>query len=193
MIFKLIVAMCNTRGIGLKNKLPWRIKEDLQFFSKMTKGSGNNAIIMGKNTWLSLNSKCLPERDNLILSTSISNDNTCINNLDTYIFNNINSILDHCNKKKYDDVWIIGGSSIYKQFLNTDIISDCYITYIDKEYECDTFFPELDTSWNLIQLDKLYTKENINVFIHHYIKSKYDYSKINEYNNNFNCKIYNHF
>ena len=54
MLFNIIVAMCNNNGIGKNNSLPWHYKEELIHFSKMTKGNGNNAIIMGKNTWNSL-------------------------------------------------------------------------------------------------------------------------------------------
>ena len=71
MKFNLIVAMCNNRGIGLNGNLPWNIKEDLQYFSKLTKGNGNNAVIMGSNTYNSLNKvDGLPGRDNLILSSN---------------------------------------------------------------------------------------------------------------------------
>ena len=73
MYFKLIVAVCKNYGIGKNNTLPWNIKEDLKHFSKITKGNGNNAIVMGRNTWNSFNGRHLKNRDNLILSTSLSN------------------------------------------------------------------------------------------------------------------------
>ena len=58
----IIVAVCNGNGIGHSNKLPWYYKEELRNFSKVTKGEGNNAIIMGKNTWDSLpKNHCLVE------------------------------------------------------------------------------------------------------------------------------------
>ena len=57
MKFNIIVAKCNNNGIGINNTLPWNIPGDLKRFSKLTTGSGNNAIIMGKNTWLSLPKK----------------------------------------------------------------------------------------------------------------------------------------
>ena len=46
----IIVAHCNNYGIGKDNNLPWHFKTDLRYFSKKTKGDGNNAILMGKNT-----------------------------------------------------------------------------------------------------------------------------------------------
>lgn len=90
MNFKLIVAMSKNRGIGCNNSLPWNIKEDLVNFSKITKGNGNNAIVMGKNTWLSIRSKPLPKRDNLILSSSLKGiPNT---------YDSIDNLILHCKK-----------------------------------------------------------------------------------------------
>lgn len=177
--FKLIVAMSNNRGIGYNNKLPWNFKEDLKHFSKLTKGSGNNAIIMGKNTWLSLNSKPLPCRDNLILSSSLeleylkNNTDNIDNNTDNmnnnlYFFNNMDNLLSFCNNSTYNDIWVIGGSSIYEQFLNQDLIDECFITCIDKIYECDTFFPPLSCKWKLDNLQFLKTTTPTNIWIHNY-------------------------
>ena len=76
MSFKLIVAVSKNYGIGINNELPWNISEDLKHFSKTTSGNGNNAIVMGRNTWDSFNGRHLKKRDHLILSTSLSIDNT---------------------------------------------------------------------------------------------------------------------
>ena len=51
---KLIVAFSRNYGIGYKNKIPWLLKKDLNYFKKLTIGNGNNAVIMGKNTWKSM-------------------------------------------------------------------------------------------------------------------------------------------
>ena len=69
-MLNIIVAYCKNRGIGAGNKLPWRLKQDMLLFKKLTVGKGNNAVIMGKNTWLSL-PKALPERSNFVISESI--------------------------------------------------------------------------------------------------------------------------
>ena len=95
MIYKIICAMCNQRGIGKDGELPWKIKEDLNFFSKLTKGNKNNAVIMGKKTWISLK-KYLPDRDNLILSTSITLDETHDDNI-VKSFQSIKEIIKICN------------------------------------------------------------------------------------------------
>ena len=67
----LIVAYCRNRGIGFKNKLPWKLSSDMNRFKNLTIGDGNNAVIMGRNTWESLPQKFkpLPKRSNIVLST----------------------------------------------------------------------------------------------------------------------------
>lgn len=161
MKYQLIVAMCETRGIGYKNNLPWKIPEDLKYFSKLTKGNGNNAIVMGKNTWYSLNCKPLPKRDNLILSSSLIKKTD-----DNYeIFNNINSLNEYCESKQYDEVWIIGGMSVYKQFLQTNLLNKCYVTYIKKHFICDTFFPKLSLEWKLSEVDIFNNIDNEELFV----------------------------
>jgi len=71
MKYKLIAALSKDNGIGRQGSLPWRIKEDLVFFSKMTKGDGRNAVVMGRKTWDSLEGKHLHGRDNYILSSTL--------------------------------------------------------------------------------------------------------------------------
>lgn len=145
MIINIIVAYCKNNGIGYNNNMPWKIKSDLQKFKSLTIGNGNNAVIMGKNTFLSLNSKSLVKRDNLILSSTLNIDNLNNNNI-TKSFKSIESLKDFISIKNYDTIWVIGGEKIYKLFLENNILSinNIYITYINNEYECDTFFPNID-------------------------------------------------
>ena len=94
MKFKLIAAVCKGGGIGKNNTLPWKIKEDLKHFSKVTKGLGNNAIVMGRNTYISLG-KNLPDRDNLILTKTIQDETS----QGTFFFN-IDTLIRYCKNKK---------------------------------------------------------------------------------------------
>ena len=144
-----IVAMCNDNGIGINNSLPWRLPQDLKYFQGLTTGRGKNAIVMGKNTWQSTG--FLKNRDHFILSTTLKLDCnrgknrvktfTCIDELLTYI----SSPLSH----DYDNIWIIGGSQIYKSFIHANVMNYMYITCIDDDYECDTYFPELPDNYIL--------------------------------------------
>jgi dihydrofolate reductase len=166
----IIVAYCKNKGIGLKNQLPWKIKEDLAKFQKLTIGESNNAVVMGKNTWQSLNINYLKSRDNLILSTSLNIDKKINTN---YIksFQDYTLLKKFLIEKKYDEIWIIGGEKIYDYFLNQNncdnqfIVSKIYVTYIDKNFECDTFFPEIDLNkFKFISKEVFKTNNNFNLF-----------------------------
>ena len=164
MYYNLIVAMCEGRGIGYKGQIPWHSKADLNHFSNLTKGKCNNAVIMGKTTWNSLPNKMLPLRDNLILSSTIDLDVTL--KYDTIkTFETIDDVIKFCNLMEYDEVWIIGGASLYKQFLDLHLVNKCYITTINKHYECDTFFPELSSDeWVLNNTFTLSDETSVCVF-----------------------------
>ena len=137
------VAVTGNGGIGLKGRLPWpHLKDDMALLSKRTTGAGNNAVLMGKNTWLSIPQRRRPlkNRINIIISSSLT-ASSCY-----HIFSSIHDAIVHCEDAKYDEVWIIGGSGIYNDFLNVyhDKVHRVYITYVcansDKHgYECDTF------------------------------------------------------
>ncbi len=150
MRYNLIVAVCKNNGIGYKGQMPWHIKQDLKYFSELTKGDGNNAVIMGNTTWKGLpilkgKSKGLPDRDNFILSTTDKFDSNLVQTRLLKTFESIEAMEFYLTTNDtYEDIWVIGGESVYKQFLDRDKIEKCYITHIDKEFECDTFFPLLD-------------------------------------------------
>ena len=159
----LIVAICKNNGIGYKNTLPWKISSDLKKFKKLTQGKGNNAIIMGKNTYESIK-KSLPNRDNLILSTQIEIDKIHNENKITKSFNNLNLLHDFIKLKNYDEIWIIGGSQIYDLFLNNTNemlkVNKIYISYIDKEYDCDTFFPKINNNIYRFMSQEIHETDN---------------------------------
>tara|TARA_R110002074_G_scaffold340063_1_gene510535 strand:- start:269 stop:778 length:510 start_codon:yes stop_codon:yes gene_type:complete len=162
MKINIIVAFDNIMGIGKNNKLPWNIPNDLKYFSKLTRGDGNNAIIMGRKTWDSFPIKPLIKRKNLILSKTLIIDKI-LNNTIVKSFENIDEVIKFCNDNNYDTVWVIGGEKIYKQFINNyeTIIDNIYITYIKKSYDCDTFFPILNSCWKLKTIEKT---ENVELY-----------------------------
>ena len=166
MNFKIIVAATKKFGIGFKNKLPWHIPEDLKHFSKKTIGNGNNAIIMGRNTWESIGSKPLPKRHNIIVSTTLNKpkyDNVSV-------FNDPNKAFDYCSFGNFDEAWIIGGEKIYAHFMDPSYIAysrkitDCFVTVVPGDYECDTYFP-INQSWGLHRTTKI---ENTDLEVRNY-------------------------
>ena len=152
MLINGIVAMDNNKGIGKNNNLPWNLKSDLNRFQRITTGNGNNALIIGKNTWNSI--KFLKRRDHLILSTTLNLDYKQDKNI-VKSFKTIYDILDFIKVKKYDTVWVIGGSEIYKKCLQMNLINELHITLINDKYECDTFFPHIPENYSIIKTQQL--------------------------------------
>ncbi len=136
----MIVATDKNNAIGYKNDLLCHIPEDLKYFKDITKG---NTIVVGSNTYLSFPKRPLPDRFNIILSTSLVEKGDNI-----IVYKNIDSILDYAKSHENEKIFICGGESIYRQFL--DYASKLYITKIDKEFMADTYFPNLDEkAWSL--------------------------------------------
>ena len=142
----LIVAYCKNRGIGMLNKIPWRLPGDIARFKKLTVGKGNNAVIMGKNTWCSIpdEHKPLPKRQNIVLASKISQSPTC-----PVIFGSLEGAKEYCDKSNFDSVWVIGGEFLYKEALQKGMIDWMYTTEIDNDYTCDTFFQEIPPTFTL--------------------------------------------
>jgi dihydrofolate reductase len=142
-MINIIVAMTKDQGIGYNNKLPWYIPDDLKRFKKLT---SNSVIVMGRKTWDSLPIKPLPNRKNIILSRdNISRDNIT---RDKYLNENENENILFINDLNLinnikSDIWIIGGSEIYKLALDQLHIDNIYVTEINNNYECDRFFPKI--------------------------------------------------
>jgi dihydrofolate reductase len=129
---KMILAVDDEWGIGLNNSLPWDCKEDLLNFKKLTV---NSAILMGKRTWESLPTKPLNKRYNIVLSTTeVSGADLTLDYNSSTLMKTLNEYMNTTN----NDIWVIGGSTVYKQFI--DKIDYLYITRITGKYNCDTFF-----------------------------------------------------
>lgn len=127
----IIAAMTKNRVIGKDGKLPWDIPEELNMFRSLTKDS---TVMMGRRTYDSIGHP-LPKRNNIIVSRSVS----AIEGVDVY-----NNIKDAVTKaKSYGKViFIIGGSTIYKETI--PIADKMFLSYIKKDYDGDTYFPEFN-------------------------------------------------
>jgi dihydrofolate reductase len=191
MNYNLIVASCNNYGIGYNGSLPWHIPNDLKRFSKLTKGQGNNAVIMGRKTWDSLPIKPLPNRINIVLTSNNELINKYKDNKEIIFLSTFDDIDNFCNFKKFDEVWVIGGVSIYKHYINIGKIKEIYMTYINMNFECDTDISFLKNSQYPFQIvEKIVDKyENTEIY---YVKLifikkgkhiQYSYNKWNENEN----------
>lgn len=154
MKINLIVAISKNKCIGLNNKLPWFNKTDLKHFAKTTINNKNNAVIMGSNTFKSLDYKPLQFRKNFVLTRKPFIYNT---NENLKFFNNSQKIIDYCKNKNYDEAWIIGGEQIYSHFVENYKLDKAVITLLDTTCtDCDTYANFLsDINLNIITVKKI--------------------------------------
>jgi len=131
----LIVAVDKNWAIGLKNKLLVSIPEDMKFFRTETTGK---VVVMGRKTLESFpNGMPLKNRTNIVLTGNKNYDAK-----GSLVFHTVEEVLEELKKYPTEDVYIIGGESIYRQFL--PYCSVAHVTKINYAYEADAYFPNLD-------------------------------------------------
>ena len=186
LMIDIIVAYDFNFGIGYEGTMPWHFKKDLKHFSNITKSQHKNSIqnlsrptkqnilIMGRKTFDSL-PLLLQDRFHIVISSQAEHFNK-VNEFpnQVYYIDSISYIIDVLSKEyqnrmnirnKYLDhnnkIFLIGGGKIYEDFLNnyTNKINTIYVTHIYQNYECDTFFPNLNDYEEFQEDDK---------YCHHY-------------------------
>lgn len=138
-----IVAVDSNWAIGNKGQLLVSIPADQKNFRNITMGG---TIVYGRKTLETFPQQVvLPGRRNIILSTK---KDFQVKNAE--VAHNKQELLDMVRDDDKDSVFIIGGESVYKEFL--DDCDTCIVTFIDKEYDADSFFPNLDKlpEWELV-------------------------------------------
>jgi len=155
----IVVAACKNRGIGYKNKLPWKLSKEMKYFKELTIGEKNNAVIMGRNTWLSIPDKNipLPKRENIVLTSRVDNMFFKNENEGINFAPSLESIHMMYGMYSFDNIWIIGGERVYNDSLNKGLVDSIFYTEIEADYECDTFFPEIPSNFlNIYESDPIY-------------------------------------
>ena len=139
MTLTIIVATDRDRGIGVDNRLPWRLPEDLIHFKRVTTGY---PIIMGRKTFESIG-KPLPERRNIVITRNPAwrhDGIECVASVAQAVALVQPETTVQANLAT--KAFVIGGAEIYRQAL--PLCDQLLITEIDKVFDCDTFFPILD-------------------------------------------------
>ena len=144
-MISLIVAIAQNNAIGKDNDLLWHLSEDLKYFKKTT---NERTVLMGRKTWESLPFKPLKNRRNIVVS---SQKDYKIEGAE--LFDSVEKAVEVLKTQK-DEVFCIGGASLYKALLpNADKL---YITRVYKDFEADVFFPEIDESvWEVKRLSPM--------------------------------------
>ena len=150
----IIAAVSINNVIGNKNKLIWKLSNDLKRFKNLTT---NHSVIMGRKTFESLPNP-LPDRNNIVITrdTNYSKPNIQV----------CSSIEDAINLTKTDtQPFIIGGGEIYTQTIN--IVDKIELTRVHEEFDGDAYFPEIP-----LDIFELINEENYNSDL----ENEFDYS-----------------
>jgi dihydrofolate reductase len=137
----IIVAYSENFAIGKDNQLIWHISDDLKRFKRITTG---HAILMGRKNHESIG-KALPGRKNIVITR-----NPAYSSLDCMTAHNLPDAISLASPD--DEIFIIGGSEIYKLALEANIVNKLYITIVHRKFKADAFFPKLNfKEWNLLE------------------------------------------
>ena len=152
----------DTNGIiGNDNKLPWSIPSDMQFFKNTTM---NNVVVMGRKTFDSLGKKPLPKRKNIVLTSDLELiENQPYDNVE--FTGRLKPIIELSKNK---DVYVIGGLSIYNQFM---LYADMILrTKIQKSYKGDTKMNDITRDFLKVKTIKVKNKKVPELWFETYIK-----------------------
>jgi len=145
----IIVAIAQNFAIGKNNDLLFHLPNDLKRFKKITSG---HAVIMGKRTLASLPNGPLPNRRNIII-TDVPGE--AFEGCETVY--SINEAVAAVSNEQ--EAYVIGGGMIYRQFY--PIAGKLYLTMAHKDFEADTFFPEINfEEWKELSRENLFDEKN---------------------------------
>lgn len=158
MIVSAVVAVSENGVIGKENQLPWRLPADLRYFKQLTTG---HTVIMGRKTYESIG-KPLPNRRNIVISRNL--DFKADGN---EVISNFGDALKACIGE--DEVFIIGGATIYEKAFDLDVVDRIYMTIVHAEFDGDTRF-EIPGGKNwLIDHSERHPADEKNAYAHSFI------------------------
>lgn len=161
----LIAAVDKNWAIGLNNKLLVSIPEDMKFFRQTTTGK---VVVMGRKTLESFpNGQPLKNRTNIVLTTDRSYQVK-----GAVMVYSMDELFEELKKYPSEDVYVIGGESIYRQLV--DYCDVAHITKIEYAYEADAWFPNLDEmeEWEVVADSDEQTYFDLEYYFYKYEKKK---------------------
>lgn len=144
-MIRMIVAMDPRRGIARNGHIPWDLPADRAHFKHATQGS---TLVMGHTTYQTIG-RPLPDRKNVVVSRSPRH------------IKGVTVVSDpaaYCQSAKLD-VWIIGGEALYQELMV--YTEELYITELEADFECDQFFPNFNSQFQLVSRSKRHMEHGI--------------------------------
>lgn len=148
---KIIAAVSRGKEsiIGYDNHIPWDVPEDRKHFAEITIGNGNNAVIMGRNTWESLSQRPLPNRINIVLSR---NPKIAIEG--AHLCRSLQDAIDQAKSLACDEIYVIGGEHVYREAIDHPDCDAILLTLIK-------WPPAAHTSYAIARFPQTYKDEGI--------------------------------
>ena len=174
--FNTILAISRNYGIGYQGALPWKLKQDMQFFKKITSSYGvpspsekQNVVIMGRKTWESIPSifKPLKDRINIVITSKPKNIIESTHSLGQKIYtaNNLDNALALIEQELFDKVsktFLIGGAQLYEESFEHPNSNELFLTRVNKNFECDKFLPsDFLKNFEHLETSKTYSENHI--------------------------------
>ena len=145
----LIAALGKNFEIGKDNDLLWHLPKDMRFFTRTTKG---HFVIMGRRNWDSIPLKYRPlsERPNVVVTRKKD-----LEIEDAMVVQSLEEGLELAKSKGEEEAFIIGGGQIYKLALEKNLVDFMYLTWVDSNFDADTYFPNFKKGdWECISEEK---------------------------------------
>jgi dihydrofolate reductase len=133
LIISLLVAADEAGGIGVENRLPWRLSSDLKKFKELTMG---HHLIMGRKTFESIG-RALPGRTSIVITRNLDYQAEGV-----LLAHSLPEALEMAQEAGEEEAFVIGGGEIFFQALT--IAHRIYLTRVHANVKADVFFPVLD-------------------------------------------------
>jgi dihydrofolate reductase len=159
----IIVNVDNNWAIGCENKLLVSIPADMKYFRQMTTGK---VILLGRKTLETFpQGQPLKDRVNIVMTQKAGGEIK-----GAKVVHSVEEALEEVKKYSTEDVFVVGGASIYKQFL--PYCDTAYVTKTDYSYQADTWFPKLDAlpDWELTKESEEQTYYDLTYCFQKYVR-----------------------
>jgi dihydrofolate reductase len=143
MQLKMILAMDLDGCIGKENGLPWRLRSDMLRFKRLTLGTGNSAVLMGRTTWETIPEMYRPLVDRINIVVTRNREYT-LSNAD--VVYSIEDGIDLAEANNCDECWIIGGANVYEQC--RDMVEEIHLTSVETSNSGDVKVSLFGDEWH---------------------------------------------
>jgi dihydrofolate reductase len=139
-MIRVLAALDRKRGIAKHGYQPWYIADDEAYFAKLSKAYGGNVLVGGITFRNALKSKPLAGRTTYLLTKNQQSING------VHLVHDLDAWLGTANNQ---DIWVIGGASVYEQIMAKNLADELYLTHIDADFNCDQFFPDYESKFHV--------------------------------------------